>query len=240
MKIALIGYGKMGKEIESIARKRGHEISKIIDIKNNEEFGSEELMHSDVAIEFTVPESAFENILKCFTINLPVVSGTTGWLNELKKVEEECMKNNQSFFFAPNFSIGVNIFFKLSQFLTKWMNKLGDYNVTLEEIHHIHKKDAPSGTAVALANDIIENYPEKNSWVLDPDEVVQTDEIPIISQRKDMVPGTHEVAWDSDVDSIEIIHTAKNRKGFALGAVLAAEYIVDKKGVFNMDDLLDS
>ncbi|MDX2442539.1 MAG: 4-hydroxy-tetrahydrodipicolinate reductase [Bacteroidales bacterium] len=240
MKIALIGYGKMGKEIESIALKRGHEISKIIDIKNNEEFGSEELMHSDVAIEFTMPESAFENILKCFNNNLPVVSGTTGWLNELKKVEKECMKNNQSFFYAPNFSIGVNIFFKLSQFLTKWMNKIGDYNVTLEEIHHIHKKDAPSGTAVALANDIIENYPEKSSWVLDPDDVVQADEIPIISQRKDMTPGTHEVAWESDVDSIEIIHTAKNRKGFALGAVLAAEYIVDKKGVFNMDDLLDS
>ena len=240
MKVALIGYGRMGHEIENIALKRGHEISKIFDEHNQNEFTPQELIGSDVAIEFTVPLSAYSNIMQCFKANIPVVSGTTGWLSDFDKIEKECLTNNQTFFYAPNYSLGVNVFFNLNKYLAKWMNKLHDYNVTMEEIHHIQKKDSPSGTAIALADDLIEIHENKNKWVVDPSEIINVDEIPIISHREDQVPGTHKIHWESEEDSIEIVHTAKNRKGFALGAVLAAEFIVDKKGVYNMGDLLGS
>ena len=240
MTVALIGYGRMGHEIENIALKRGHEISKIFDEHNQNEFTPQELMDSDVAIEFTVPLSAYSNIMQCFKANIPVVSGTTGWLSDFDKIEKECLTNNQTFFYAPNYSLGVNVFFNLNKYLAKWMNKFHDYNVMMEEIHHIHKKDAPSGTAVALADDLIEIHDKKNKWVADSSEIINGDEFLIISHREDQVPGTHKIQWESEEDSIEIIHTAKNRKGFALGAVLAAEFIVDKKGVYNMGDLLGS
>ena len=240
MKIALIGYGRMGHEIENIALKRGHKISKIIDEHNQNEFTPHELIDSDVAIEFTVPSSAYSNIMRCFEANIPVVSGTTGWLADYHKIEKECISNNQTMFYAPNYSIGVNVFFNLNKYLAKWMNKLHDYNVTMEETHHIHKKDAPSGTAVALADDLIEIHDKKNKWVVDPSGTIKDDEIPILSHREDLVPGTHKINWESEEDSIEIVHAAKNRKGFALGALLAAEFIVDKKGVYNMGDLLGS
>ena len=239
MKIVIIGYGRMGKEIEKTAIERGHEISKIIDVNNQEEFTTNQLKGSDIAIEFTIPSTASQNIMKCFEANLPVVSGTTGWLSEYKIIENKCIEDKQAFFYAPNYSLGVNVFRKLNKELAKWMNKLNNYNVSMEEIHHIHKKDTPSGTAVALADDIIEIHKKKDSWIVDPSGKIKDENIPIFTRRENMVPGTHIIKWDSDVDTIEIIHTAKNRKGFALGAILAAEYLVDKKGVYSMSDLLD-
>lgn len=239
MKIVIIGYGRMGKEIEKTAIERGHEISKIFDVNNQDEFTTDQLRGSDIAIEFTLPATASHNIIKCFEANLPVVSGTTGWLSEYKTIEKKCIEDKQAFFYAPNFSIGVNVFRKLNKELAKWMNKLKDYNVSMEEIHHIHKKDTPSGTAVALADDIIEIHKNKDSWIADPSEKIKDENIPIFTHRENMMPGTHKIKWNSDVDTIEIVHTAKNRKGFALGAILAAEYLVDKKGVYSMSDLLD-
>ena len=238
MKIAIIGYGKMGKEIEKAAIERGHTISIIIDLNNQEDIHPEKLTETDVAIEFSSPDAAFDNIMKCFNANIPVVSGTTGWLARMEEVKEACINDNKSLFYAPNFSIGVNIFFKLNQELAKWMNKFSDYTIGLEEIHHIHKKDKPSGTAVELANGIIKNHELKNKWLVDPVEDIEQDEIPIFSKREDMVPGTHIVKWDSEIDSIELKHTAKSRKGFALGAVIAAEFMKGKKGFFTMDDLM--
>ncbi len=238
MKIAIIGYGKMGKEIEKAAIERGHTISIIIDMNNQEDIHSEKLTETDVAIEFSSPDAAFDNIMKCFNANIPVVSGTTGWLARMEEVKEACINDNKALFYAPNFSIGVNIFFKLNQELAKWMNKFSDYTIGLEEIHHIHKKDKPSGTAVELANGIIKNHELKNKWLVDPVEDIEQDEIPIFSKREDMVPGTHIVKWDSEIDSIELKHTAKSRKGFALGAVIAAEFMKGKKGFFTMDDLM--
>lgn len=238
MRIAIIGYGKMGKEIEKAAIERGHTISIIIDLNNQTDIQPSKFAETDIAIEFSSPEAAFDNIMKCFNANIPVVSGTTGWLTHLEEVKEACLKDNKALFYAPNFSIGVNIFFKLNQELAKWMNKFRDYTVKLEEIHHIHKKDKPSGTAVELANGIIKNYQAKNKWIVDPVEDIEQDEIPISSKREDMVPGTHIVQWDSEIDSIELSHTAKNRKGFAMGAVMAAEFMYGRKGFFTMDDLM--
>lgn len=235
MKIALIGYGKMGKAIEEIALQKGHTICLTIDLYNLEDLTKENLQKADVAIEFTSPENAANNILQCFDAGVPVVCGTTGWLNNLSKVKEICIEQNGSFLYASNFSIGVNIFFELNKKLAELMSKQ-DYNITIEETHHTQKKDAPSGTAITIAEQIIKELSHKKQWV--NQESNNAEDLRIISHRIDPAAGTHAVKYSSDVDNIEIIHTAHNRKGFALGAVLAAEFIKDKKGIFTMRDVL--
>lgn len=237
MNIALIGYGKMGKEIEQIALSRGHKIVLKVDVSNADTYTSEELKLADVAIEFSTPESALKNIYKCFDVNVPVVVGTTGWLSKLDEVKEKCKNQNQTLFYASNYSIGVNLFFKLNEYLSKLMNNYTDYNVTMEEIHHVHKLDAPSGTAISLANQIIKNNTAKQKWV--NEETTSKNELSIVSKRLDEVPGTHTVTYSSAVDEINITHIAHNRKGFALGAVVAAEWVKNKKGIFGMNDLMN-
>jgi dihydrodipicolinate reductase len=237
VKIALIGYGKMGKEIEKIALDRGHEIVLIIDINNPGDLTSENLKKADVVIEFTVPASALNNYKLCFDAGVPVVSGTTGWLDKRDEVHQLCKAANATFFHTTNFSLGVNIFFAVNKRLAQLMANRGEYKVGMTEIHHTQKLDAPSGTAITLAEGILENIPTKTSWVNQPTEKV--DELGIISEREGQVPGTHIVKYDSEVDYIEITHCAKSRKGFAFGAVLAAEYSVGKKGILTMNDLLN-
>lgn len=237
MKIALLGYGKMGKAIEEIALQRGHEIVLRINDQNLNDLTQENIQQADVAIEFTNPESATNNIIFCFENKVPVVCGTTGWLAQLKAVEKKCNELNGTFLYASNFSVGVNIFFELNKKLAALINPHRGYNVALEEIHHTHKKDAPSGTAITLAEQIIDLYDKKNKWV--NEETKNENELSIISKRIDEVPGTHSVKYFSSIDDIEIIHTAHNRKGFALGAVLAAEFINGKKGIFSMKDVLN-
>lgn len=236
MKIALIGYGRMGQTIEQIALQRGHTISAIIDENNKSEFDSPAFKESDVAIEFTIPSSALNNYKKCFEANVPVVSGTTGWLDHLEEVKKECENGKQTFFYASNFSLGVNIFFALNKHLAKIMNQFPDYNVKMEEIHHIHKLDAPSGTAISIAEDIFENIDRKDRWILEKEE--KPTDLAIHCLREGEVPGIHEVIYESDVDTISIKHDTKNRQGLALGAVLAAEFAHDKKGFLGMKDLL--
>ncbi len=235
MKIALIGYGKMGKAIEEIALQKGHTICLTIDLYNLEDLTKENLQKADVAIEFTSPENAANNILQCFDAGVPVVCGTTGWLNNFDKVKDICIEENGSFLYASNFSIGVNIFFELNKKLAELMSKQ-DYKVTIEETHHTQKKDAPSGTAITIAEQIIKELSHKKQWV--NQESNNAEDLSIISHRIDPAAGTHAVKYSSDVDNIEIIHTAHNRKGFASGAVLAAEFIKDKKGIFTMRDVL--
>ncbi|NPA68101.1 MAG: 4-hydroxy-tetrahydrodipicolinate reductase [Chlorobi bacterium] len=237
MKIALIGYGKMGKEIEKIALERGHEILFKFDINNKEKFTTENLKKTDVAIEFTQPGSAYENYLKCFKANIPVVSGTTGWLDKLPEIKQYCEKDGQTFFYASNFSIGVNLFFKLNAQLARLMNKIEGYDVEISETHHTQKKDAPSGTAITVAEGIISNFDKKQKWV--KENAVNDAELVIRSFREGNIPGIHTVKYESDVDYIEITHNAKSRKGFALGAVLAAEFTLKNKGFLTMNDLLD-
>ncbi len=236
MKIALIGYGKMGHMIEEVAIERGHEIVLKIHLDNREEFSQENISPADVAIEFTGPDSAFENVKTCLDFGIPTVSGSTGWNNRLGEIRQYCRQKEGSFLHASNFSIGVNIFFEVNKFLARLMNAHPEYDVTLKEIHHTQKKDAPSGTAVTLAEGVLANLGRKNKWVNQPSEGAE--ELSIISERVDPAPGTHHVLYSSEIDDIEIIHTAHNRKGFALGAVLAAEYIADKTGVFDMKDVL--
>ncbi|MEO8853374.1 MAG: 4-hydroxy-tetrahydrodipicolinate reductase [Ginsengibacter sp.] len=235
MKIALLGYGKMGHVIEEIALKRGHKIVLKINDENLEDLTKDNIKKAEVAIEFSNPESAVSNILFCLNENIPVVCGTTGWLSELKKIEDECYKMNGSFLYASNFSIGVNIFFEINKKLAALMKPHSSYNVSMEEIHHTQKKDAPSGTAITLAEQITSTG-KKTKWINSAAE--NEKDLSIISKRIDEVPGTHSVKYFSPVDDIEIIHTAHNRKGFAEGAVLAAEFIVDKKGIFTMKDVL--
>jgi len=237
MKIALIGYGKMGKEIEQIALKRNHQIVYKFDVNNKSELNAQNLKNVDAAIEFSTPDSAFENYMKCFEADVPVVSGTTGWLQKFDEITEYVKQHKKSFFYASNFSIGVNIFFKINTFLSGIMNKYPEYNPQITETHHTEKKDSPSGTAITLAQDIIKNIDTKKSWVNNFTD--QKDQIYINSLRKVNIPGTHTIKYESNVDIIEISHEAKNRKGFALGAVLAAEFIADKKGLFSMNDLLN-
>ena len=235
MKIALIGYGKMGKAIEEIALQKGHTISLIIDLHNIEDLTKDNLQKADVAIEFTTPENAMKNILLCIEAGTPVVSGTTGWLHDLDKVKKICIEKNGSFLSSSNFSIGVNIFFELNKKLAELMSD-HDYTVTVEETHHTQKKDAPSGTAITIAEQLLKEFPGKKQWVNYKSE--KEDELSVISHRIDPAAGTHSVKYTSDIDDIEIIHTAHNRKGFASGAVLAAEFIKDKKGIFSMKDVL--
>lgn len=235
MNIALIGYGKMGKEIEKIAVNRGHKVGLIIDKNNPEDLNEENLKNIDVAIEFTIPESALNNYIKCFRANIPVVSGTTGWLKDIKLVTDAC-DSGKGFFYASNFSLGVNLFFELNKKVASLMNKFPDYNVDMEEIHHIHKLDSPSGTAITLAEGIIENSSKLTKWTESLSH--ENDELNIQAKRHGAVPGTHTITWHSEVDQIQIQHQAYNRKGFAMGAVLAAEFMPTKKGFFGMADLL--
>jgi 4-hydroxy-tetrahydrodipicolinate reductase len=237
MRIALIGYGKMGQLIEKIAIERGHEIIVKIHIDNTEEFTKSNLQMADVAIEFTGPESAFENIKKCIDFDIPVVSGSTGWNEKIEIIKAYCKEKNGSFLHTSNFSIGVNIFFEVNKYLAKLMASHSDaYDVTLKEIHHTEKKDSPSGTAVTLAEQVLKNFKAKKSWVNNISNLPE--ELSIISERIDPAPGTHQVKYTSKIDDIEIIHTAHNREGFAQGAVQAAEFIHDKKGIFTMQDVL--
>lgn len=243
MKIALIGYGKMGHEIEKIALERGHNIVSIIDINEEDKFSSNEFKSADVAIEFTSPKSALNNYRRAFEANVPIVSGTTGWLEHLDEIKHECENNGKTFFYASNFSLGVNIFFAVNRYLAKLMNKLTDYDVSMEETHHIHKLDAPSGTAISLAEGILENIERKKSWALhqESNEINNSDDVIKIKDFRDgEVPGIHKVIYESDADSITITHDAKSRKGFALGAVLAAEFTKDNKGFLGMNNMLNN
>ena len=249
MKIALIGYGKMGRMIEQIAKNRGHEIVSIIDVDNQQDFDSEAFKSADVAIEFTNPTAAYGNYLKAFKNNVKVVSGSTGWMKDHgDDVRQMCSEEGgQTLFWASNFSIGVAIFSAVNRYLAKIMNGFTQYDVRMEEVHHIHKLDAPSGTAITLAEDIIDNIDRKTDWVkgvqrladgtVEGTNDVAADKLAIESIRRDEVPGIHSVIYDSDADSITITHDAHSRKGFALGAVLAAEYTKDHKGLLTISDM---
>lgn len=239
MKIALIGYGKMGHEIERILVSRGHTLPLIIDLNNTDQLTAENLAGCDVAIEFTTPATAYGNVVTCLEAGIPVVCGTTAWLDKLPEVTALCERTHGAFFYASNYSVGVNIFFAINRQLAQMMNRFPEYDVTLNEVHHVQKKDAPSGTAVTLAEDILAGIDRKSSWFLGT--TTDADKLEITAQRRAMVPGIHTVVWESDADIITIDHNAKNRSGFAMGAVLAAEFLADKRGagkVFGMKDLL--
>ena len=231
MKIALLGYGKMGKVIERIALERGHEIV----LRKSSASSFDGLQNADVAIDFSLPNVAVENISECLNHGIPVISGTTGWLEHYDKIVSLCNEKNGAFIYGSNFSLGVNLFFELNDYLSKMMSKFNQYSVSMEEIHHTQKLDAPSGTAISLANGIIKNS-EYTNWTL---ENPNSNEIVIDAKRIENVPGTHAVFYHSNVDTIEIKHTAHNRDGFAFGAVVAAEWILGKKGVFTMKDVLE-
>jgi 4-hydroxy-tetrahydrodipicolinate reductase len=236
MNIALIGYGRMGHEIEAIAVQRGHVIKLVIDEDNTDDLTNDNLNGIDIAIEFSSPGAAFDNIIKCLSMKVPVVSGTTGWLENYGKAVEICIKNNTSFIHSSNYSIGVNLLFRLNKELAKQMDRYKDYNVLIEEIHHTKKLDAPSGTAITLAGGIAEQHSDYKKWCFENDKTNGC--VPIRSVREGIVPGTHTVTWDSEIDTISLRHEAKNRKGFALGAVVAAEFIRSKKGIFTMNDVM--
>jgi len=236
MNILILGYGKMGKTIEQIALKRGHQIPYKIDINNQETLQQINKEEIDVAIEFSAPESAFNNIKTCLEKGIPVVSGTTGWLNKKIEIENLAKEKKGSFFYASNYSVGVNLFFHLNKILAKIMNNYPSYEVNMEEIHHTEKKDAPSGTAITLAEGILNSLERKDRWVNREEE--ESTELPILSKRIDKVPGTHTISYISPVDTIEIKHTAHSREGFAEGAVVAAEWLKGKTGIFGMDDML--
>jgi 4-hydroxy-tetrahydrodipicolinate reductase len=245
MKIALIGFGKMGQAIEEIALQRKHTVVLKIDHHNLQDFTTDALSKADVAIEFTRPEAAAQNILKCFDAGVPVVCGTTGWLDKMEEVKRTCLVNDKAFFYASNYSIGVNIFFEINRMLAGIMNNQPQYKAAIEEIHHVHKLDSPSGTAITLAQDLMHQVkrldsrknvdlrtePKPKEW--------PGNELPVVSYRIDEVPGTHRVHYDGPDDELIIIHQAKSRRGFAEGAVLAAEWIAGKKGFFGMKDLLN-
>jgi len=234
MKIALFGYGKMGKEIEQIALKRGHEI--VLKIRENEKY---DISKADIGIDFSVPNAALHNIISCFKNNIPVVSGTTGWLDDFDKALTVCKENKGSFIYASNFSIGVNLFFELNKSLAKMMSTHKDYSLDVEEIHHTKKLDTPSGTAISIAEQIIKNS-SKSDWELIEDSVNQdSNSVPISAKRILDTPGTHKVSYKSEIDSIEIKHIANNRKGFALGAIIAAEWLIKKNGIYTMKDVLN-
>lgn len=236
LKLAIIGYGKMGKAIEAVARKKGHNIQLIIDADNLAELTPANLQQCDVAIEFTNPESAPDNIMQCIDAGVPVISGSTGWLAKWNEIAELCKEKNGTLLYASNFSIGVNLFFEVNKKLASLMQSHQEYDVSIEEIHHTAKKDAPSGTAITLAEQVLQEYPNKANWTNEAD--AKENELSIISKRIDPAPGTHHVIYKSAIDDIEIIHTAHNRDGFAGGAVLAATYIYNKKGILTMKDVL--
>ncbi len=236
MKIALIGYGKMGKTIERIALNRGHEIVCIIDINNPEDFDSDKFRNADVAIEFTTPSTAVDNYLKAFKQGIPVVSGSTGWTSRINEIKAMCDNGDATFFWTSNFSLGVNLFFELNKYLSSLMDNFTEYTPSMNEIHHIHKLDHPSGTAITLAEGLIENTNRIDKWT--ENDVHNADELFIAHEREGEVPGTHIISWDSSVDTITIEHKAKSREGFALGAVVAAEWTKGHKGFLTMGELM--
>ncbi|MCY7350207.1 MAG: 4-hydroxy-tetrahydrodipicolinate reductase [Cytophagaceae bacterium] len=236
MRIILLGYGKMGKVIEGLALERGHTIVARIDEANRAEFDQYSPDTADVVIEFSHPDAAVQNLRDCLTLGLPVVCGTTGWLDHRAEIEELCHQRNGAFFYASNYSIGVNLFFRLNRTLARLMARQSQYRVTMTETHHVHKLDAPSGTALTLAEGILAHVPRYTTWVLGAESA--ENELPIISLREGEVPGTHAIKYSSGVDDLEIIHTAYSREGFALGAVVAAEWLAGRHGIFSMDDLL--
>ena len=236
MNIALIGYGKMGHEIEQIALSRGHQIVSIIDMDNTADFDSTAFRSADVAIEFTRPEVATSNLSRCFEAQVPVVCGTTGWTDQIETVKQEMADKNATLFWSSNFSLGVNIFFAVNRYLAKIMNGYPDYNVSMVEVHHTQKLDTPSGTAITLAEGILGEISRKNKWVKETE--ANPNELAIASKREGTVPGIHEIIYESEMDTISIKHDAKTRRGFALGAVIAAEFTAGKKGFISMDDML--
>lgn len=236
MNIAIVGYGKMGKIIEEVAISRGHAVDVKIDLNNLKDFNREVFAAIDVTIEFTGPHTAFDNVMKCLEMKMPVVCGSTGWLERLPEIENQCTNNNGAFLYASNFSVGVNIFFEINKHLARLMSGQPQYEIDIKEIHHTQKKDAPSGTAITLAEQVIENVPRKDKWV--NTQSISSNKLGIVSERTDPYPGWHEVNYHSDIDEIKIVHNAFNRNGFALGAVLAAEFIHGKNGIFTMKDVL--
>lgn len=238
MNIALIGYGKMGQEIEKILLQQGENIALIIDKENSADLNPDNLKSKniDVAIEFSTPETAYENIITCIKAGVPVVSGTTGWLDKLEEAEALCEESGGALFYASNFSVGVNVMFKVNEALAKMMNSFPQYDVTVEEVHHTQKKDAPSGTAITIAEAIVEHFSPKTKWV--GNTTTTPDELEVLAVRRSIVPGIHTVTYESEEDTIELKHSAKSRRGFAMGAVLAAKHIAGKKGIFTMDNLL--
>jgi len=244
MNIALIGYGKMGQIIERFAIERGHEIVLKISVDNQEDLTAANLKKADIAIDFSTPDAAINNIYMCFDANVPLVVGTTGWYGQLQEIKNECLSRNNSLLYGSNFSIGVNLFFHINEVLAKVMNNYPAYDVQVEEIHHTQKLDSPSGTAMTLAEGIIEQLDRKNEWLNELDgsvsgDVLKADQLLIASERIENVPGTHTVIYSSEVDEIEIKHTAHNRAGFALGAVVAAEWLQHKQGFFNIADIFN-
>jgi len=237
MNIIILGYGKMGRIIEQTALSRGHHVRHKINADNLHEMGQINPQEVDVAIEFSEPSAVIGNLYYCFDNHIPVVSGTTGWLERRAEVETHCMQKNGAFFYSSNYSLGVNLFFYLNKMLARLMNRYPGYDVTMEETHHTEKKDAPSGTALTLAADILDQVSRKTNWVNNPAK--NASELAILSHRIPQIPGTHIVRYTSAIDDIEIKHTAHSREGFALGAVLAAEWIIGKHGVFGMDDMLE-
>ncbi|WP_300750131.1 4-hydroxy-tetrahydrodipicolinate reductase [uncultured Alistipes sp.] len=236
MKAAIIGYGKMGREIERILRERGHDVPLIIDLDNRSDLSAERLREVDAALEFSTPATAYDNIRACIDAGTPVVSGTTGWTGRLEELRTRCRERNGAFFYASNYSLGVNLLFRLNRQLAEMIGRVGGYDVRIEEIHHTQKKDAPSGTAITLAEEIIDRIGTKQRWVNRP--AAAPDELEIDSLREGAVPGTHTVAYTSDDDVITLRHELKSRRALALGAVVAAEFLVGKHGVYTMDDLL--
>ncbi|MFI3294925.1 MAG: 4-hydroxy-tetrahydrodipicolinate reductase [Rikenellaceae bacterium] len=237
MKVAIIGYGKMGRAIEQILISRSHEVALIIDVDNQGDLTSENLAKVDVAIEFSAPSAAFSNIEKCLASGTPVVCGTTAWLDRYDLAVELCEQNKGAFFYASNYSVGVNLTFKINAMLARMMNRFSEYDVTLNEVHHTQKLDAPSGTAITMAEGIVENLDRLDSWQLGT--TTEASLLEVTAQRRSMVPGTHTVVWESAIDKITLEHEAKGREGFALGAVLAAEFLCGKSGVYTMDDLMN-
>ncbi len=236
MKVAIIGYGKMGHEIEKILLQRGHSVPLIIDVDNSGDLNAENLADIDVAIEFTTPSTAYANLVTCINAKTPVVSGTTGWLDRFEELKELCAQNNSALFYASNYSLGVNLMFRINKQLAELMNKFNGYSVDVEEIHHIHKLDAPSGTAITIAEGLIEHLDSKSSWV--NDTTPQAEQINIRSIREGEVPGTHTVTYESADDILELRHTIKNRSTLAYGAVIASEFLCGKEGVYSMEDML--
>ena len=237
MRVAIIGYGKMGHEIEQVLLQRGHSVTLIIDQHNAEDLCAEKLADVDVAIEFTTPDTAYTNVRTCIECGTPVVSGTTGWHDRLEELQALCREKNSTMIWSSNYSLGVNITFRLNRYLAEIMNRFDAYNVAIEEIHHTQKKDAPSGTAITLAEGILANVERKQSWVNEP--TTDAEAIEITSLREGTVPGTHTVTYTSEDDKIEIKHTLFSRRALALGAVVAAEFIAPRKGVFTIDDMFE-
>ena len=237
MKVAIIGYGKMGHEIEQVLLSRGHSVALIIDQDNAHDLCAEKLAEIDVAIEFTTPDTAYSNVRTCIECGTPVVSGTTGWHDKLEELQALCREKNSTMIWSSNYSLGVNITFRLNRYLAELMNRFEGYNVAIEEIHHTQKKDAPSGTAISLANDILARVERKEEWVNEP--TIDSKALEIVSLREGMVPGTHTVTYTSEDDKIELKHTLFSRRALALGAVVAAEFIAPRKGVFTIDDLFE-